>query len=100
MKKSIKSLAISGAIVTGLIAPSVSLAAEVPAVPNTNAAVNTGVSTEPMKVVKVKASKNTPAKKTPAKKTQVKKATAKKASKKAAAKRTTKKRVRRSLVRK
>jgi hypothetical protein len=95
MKKSIKSLAISGAIVTGLIAPSVSLAAEVPAVPNTNAAVNTGVSTEPMKVVKVKASK-----KTPAKKTQAKKATVKKASKKAAAKRTTKKRVRRSLVRK
>ena len=95
MKKSIKKIAISGAVVAGLIAPSVAIAAEVPAVPNTNAAVNSGVTTEPMKVVKVKASKKVPAKKATAKKS-----TAKKASKKSAAKKSTKKRVRRSLVRK
>jgi hypothetical protein len=89
MKKSMKRIAISGALVAGLVAPSLAIAAEVPQVP-TNTTVNTGVSTEPMKVVKVKATKKSPAKK----------AVKKKATKKAAAKKTTKKRVRRSLVRK
>jgi hypothetical protein len=89
MKKSMKRIAISGALVAGLVAPSLAIAAEIPQVP-TNTTVNTGVSTEPMKVVKVKATKKSPAKK----------AVKKKATKKAAAKKTTKKRVRRSLVRK
>ena len=90
MKKSMKHIAISGALMAGLLAPSFAIAAEVPQVPN-NSAVNTGVSTEPMKVVKVKG----------AKKSATKKAVKKKAvKKKAAAKKITKKRVRRSLVRK
>jgi uncharacterized protein YraI len=53
MKKSMKHLAICSALMAGLVAPSVAIAAEVPQVPS-NSTVNTGVSTEPMKVVKVK----------------------------------------------
>ena len=90
MKKSMKHIAICSALMAGLVAPSVAIAAEVPQVPS-NSAVNTGVSTEPMKVVKVKGAKKSATKKVVKKK--VKK-------KKAAAKKITKKRVRRSLVRK
>lgn len=94
MKKSMKHIAICGALMAGLVAPSVAIAAEVPQVPS-NSAANTGVSTEPMKVVKVKGAKKS------ATKSATKKAVKKKAStKKAAAKKITKKRVRRSLVRK
>ena len=71
----------------GLVAPSVAIAAEVPQVP-INSAANTGVSTEPMKVVKVKATKKTSAK--------VKKSSAK--VKKVAKKSVAKKRVRRALA--
>ena len=78
------------ALMAGLVAPSVAIAAEVPQVPS-NSAVNTGVSTEPMKVVKVKGAKKSATKKSV--KTKVR-------AKKAAAKKITKKRVRRSLVRK
>jgi hypothetical protein len=88
-----KKIAISAAIIAGLIAPAASVAAEVPQLPttseaaNVNATANTsGVTTEPMKVVKVKASKKSPAKK---------KQAAKKTKKK-----TSKKRVHRSMVRK
>ena len=90
MKKSVKRIGISASLVAGLLAPSFAIAAEVPAVPNVvNTQTNSGVSTEPMKVVKVKATKRTPAKKS------VKKKVTKKAAKK-----NTKKRVRRSLARK
>ncbi len=90
MKKSMKHIAICSALMAGLVAPSVAIAAEVPQVPS-NSAVNTGVSTEPMKVVKVKGAKKSATKKSV--KTKVR-------AKKAAAKKITKKRVRRSLVRK
>ena len=90
MKKSMKHIAICSALMAGLVAPSVAIAAEVPQVP-TNSAVNTGVSTEPMKVVKVKGAKKSATKKSVKKKVR---------AKKAAAKKITKKRVRRSLVRK
>ena len=90
MKKSMKHIAICSALMAGLVAPSVAIAAEVPQVPS-NSAVNTGVSTEPMKVVKVKGAKKTATKKVVKKKV---------TKKKAAAKKITKKRVRRSLVRK
>ena len=90
MKKSMKHLAICSALMAGLVAPSVAIAAEVPQVPS-NSAVNTGVSTEPMKVVKVKGAKKSATKKVVKKKV---------TKKKAAAKKITKKRVRRSLVRK
>jgi hypothetical protein len=93
MKKTIKNIVISAAVMTGLIAPAIATAAEVPQVPESNATLNSGVTTEPMKVVKVKASKKAPAKKATAKK-----ATAKRAAKKSAAKRTSKKRVRRSIA--
>jgi hypothetical protein len=86
MKMSMKRIAISGALIAGLFAPSLAIAAEVP----TNSSVNNGVTTEPMKVVKVKATKKTAAKKV----------VKKKATKKAEVKKTTKKRVRRSVVRK
>ena len=89
MKKSMKHIAICSTLMAGLVAPSVAIAAEVPQVPS-NSAANTGVSTEPMKVLKVKAAKKTTAK--------VKKSSAK--VKKVAKKTITKKRVRRSLVRK
>jgi len=95
MKKSMKHIAICSALMAGLVAPSVAIAAEVPQVPS-NSAVNTGVSTEPMKVVKVKGAKKSATKKSTAKKSVKKKVRAKKA----AAKKITKKRVRRSLVRK
>jgi esterase/lipase len=90
MKKSMKRIAISGALLAGLVAPSLAIAAEVPQVPTTgaNTTVNTGVSTEPMKVVKVKATKKSPAKKS----------VKKKATKKAAPKKSVKKRVRRSIA--
>ena len=90
MKKSMKHIAICSALMAGLVAPSVAIAAEVPQVPS-NSAVNTGVSTEPMKVVKVKGAKKSATKKSV--KTKVR-------AKKAAAKKITKKRVRRSFVRK
>jgi len=90
MKKSMKHIAICSALMAGLVAPSVAIAAEVPQVPS-NSAVNTGVSTEPMKVVKVKGAKKSATKKSVKKKVR---------AKKAAAKKITKKRVRRSLVRK
>ena len=90
MKKSMKHIAVCSALMAGLVAPSVAIAAEVPQVPS-NSAVNTGVSTEPMKVVKVKGAKKSATKKSV--KTKVR-------AKKAAAKKITKKRVRRSLVRK
>ena len=90
MKKSMKHIAVCSALMAGLVAPSVAIAAEVPQVPS-NSAVNTGVSTEPMKVVKVKGAKKSATKKSVKKKVR---------AKKAAAKKITKKRVRRSLVRK
>ena len=90
MKKSMKHIAICSALMAGLVAPSVAIAAEVPQVPS-NSAVNTGVSTEPMKVVKVKGAKKSATNKSVKKKVR---------AKKAAAKKITKKRVRRSLVRK
>ena len=90
MKKSMKHIAICGALMAGLVAPSIAIAAEVPQVPS-NSAANTGVSTEPMKVVKVKGAKKSATKKVVKKKV---------TKKKAAAKKITKKRVRRSLVRK
>ena len=80
-----KHIAICGALLAGLVAPSVAIAAEVPQVP-TNSVANTGVTTEPMKVVKAKGTK--------------KSATKKVVKKKAAAKKIAKKRVRRSLARK
>lgn len=90
MKKSIKYIAICGALIAGLVAPTIAIAAEVPQVP-TNSAANTGVSTEPMKVVKVKG----------AKKSATKKVTKKQPTKKrTAAKKITKNRSRRSLARK
>ena len=85
-----KHIAICSALMAGLVAPSVAIAAEVPQVPS-NSAVNTGVSTEPMKVVKVKGAKKSATNKSVKKKVR---------AKKAAAKKITKKRVRRSLVRK
>ena len=51
-----KKLAISAAIIAALITPSVATAAEVPQVP-ANTSGSSGVTTEPMKVVKVKATK-------------------------------------------
>ena len=90
MKKSMKHIAVCSALMAGLVAPSVAIAAEVPQVPS-NSTVNTGVSTEPMKVVKVKGAKKSATKKVVKKKV---------TKKKAAAKKITKKRVRRSLVRK
>ena len=90
MKKSMKHIAICSALMAGLVAPSVAIAAEIPQVPS-NSAVNTGVSTEPMKVVKVKGAKKSATNKSVKKKVR---------AKKAAAKKITKKRVRRSLVRK
>ena len=90
MKKSMKHIAICSTLMAGLVAPSVAIAAEVPQVPS-NSAANTGVSTEPMKVVKVKGAKKSATKKVVKKKV---------TKKKAAAKKITKKRVRRSLVRK
>lgn len=93
MKKSMKRIVMSGALVAGLVAPSLAIAAEVPQVPTnaSNTTVNSGLTTEPMKVVKVKATKKSPAKKSVKKKV---------VKKKAAAKKTNKKRIRRSLVRK
>ena len=96
MKKSLRKIALSSALIAGLALPSLAVAAEVPQVPNS--AVDNGnsaaVSTEQMKVVKVKA-----AKKTSPKKATVKKASVKKAKKKAV-KKVAKKRVRRSIIRK
>ncbi len=96
-KHSLNKIAISALLISGLAAPA-ALAVEVPQVPiapQETKVNNSGVSTEPMKVVKVKATK----KKATAKATK-KKATAKATKKKVAAKKATKKRVRRSLVRK
>ena len=90
MKKSMKHIAICGTLMAGLVAPSIAVAAEVPQV-QSNSALNSGVSTEPMKVVKVKGAKKSATKKVVKKKV---------TKKKAAAKKITKKRVRRSLVRK
>lgn len=90
MKYSLRKIGISSVVIAGLITPSIAMAAdvtEVPQLPATSVENSNGtaVSTEQMKVVKVKASKKVAAKKS----------TVKKAKKKA-----TKKRVRRSLIRK
>ena len=96
--RSFNKIAISSAVIAGLITPAYAFAAELPTAPevtNTSSNINsdassTSVTTQPMKVIKVKATKKRAAKKS----------AMKKASKKTAAKKATKKRVRRSIVRK
>ena len=90
MNHSLKKISICSALIAGLISPNLAIAAEVPALTDTPSqnTQSAAVRTEPMKVVKVKASK----------KTSVKKATAKKAKK--TTKKVAKKRVRRSIIRK